>query len=75
MTVSACLYVATGLGEEMSGENTSDERETFLQSDRGKPAADLICAQLPERFGLLAVHVLGRRRGYIPASHVVTYLK
>lgn len=48
---------------------TSDERETFLQSNICKPLADFICVQLPKRFGHLPACVLGRRRGYIPAAY------
>lgn len=48
---------------------TFDERETFLQSNIGKPRAYFICVQLPETFGDLLVHILGRRSGYIPAAY------
>lgn len=67
-------YAATGLGEDTVRRMcfTSDERETFLQSDTGKPLADFICVQLPERFGRLSVHVLGRR-SYIPAAYRATW--
>lgn len=53
---------------------TSDERETFLQSNFCEPLADFICVQLPERFGLLPVNGLRRRSGYIPAAYTTTYL-
>lgn len=53
-----------GLERRQSEEKmcfTSDERETFLESNICKPLADFICVQLPKRFGHLPVRVLERR--------------
>lgn len=41
---------------------TSDERETFLQSNACKPLADFICVHLLEIFCHLPGYVLGRRK-------------
>lgn len=48
---------------------TSDERDTFRQSNSGEPLADFIRVQFPKKLGSLPVNVLGRRSGYIPAAH------
>lgn len=54
--------------------HTSDERETFLQSNSCKPQADFICVHFSERFGFLPVTVLRRRSGYKPAAYTTTHL-
>lgn len=53
---------------------TSDERETFRQSNTGKPLANFIGVQLPKKLGLLPVNVLGRWSSYIPAAHTTADL-
>lgn len=54
--------------------HTSDERETFLQSNSCKPQTDFICVHFSERFGFLPITVLRTRSGYKPAAYTTTHL-